>query len=128
MSGRSTACPPAVFQYHLCLGDRFGSPRMGQTLETKLQDLCRRWTRIQQKLGDSFKVLTLYFNLNNHYYYRFYYTYICIQVVQYIHISMECVISVRTCEAFGRLTCVSLVGHYFRISTISFASIAAKAL
>ena len=38
MSGRSTACPPAVFQYHLCLGDRFGSPRMGQTLETKLQD------------------------------------------------------------------------------------------
>lgn len=55
MSGRSTACPPAVFQYHLCLGDRFGSPRMGQTLETKLQDLCRRWTRIQQKLGDSFR-------------------------------------------------------------------------
>ena len=55
MSGRSTACPPAVFQYHLCLGDRFGSPRTGQTLETKLQDLCRRWTRIQQKLGDSFR-------------------------------------------------------------------------
>lgn len=93
MSGRSTACPPAVFQYHLCLGDRFGSPRMGQTLETKLQDLCRRWTRIQQKLGDSFKVLTFYFNLNNHYYYKDFitHTYVYIQEVPYIYIVFKCI-------------------------------------
>lgn len=89
MSGRSTACPPAVFQYHLCLGDRFGSPRMGQTLETKLQDLCRRWTRIQQKLGDSFRrhfililIIIIIIKILLHIY-----TYVYIQEVPYIYIS-----------------------------------------
>ena len=36
------------------------------------------------------------------------------------YISMERVICVRTCEACGRLACVSLVGHYFRILNVSF--------
>ena len=37
-----------------------------------------------------------------------------------IYISLECVICVRVREACGRLTCVNLVGHYFRILNVSF--------
>ena len=39
---------------------------------------------------------------------------------------MERVICVRRCEACGRSACVSMVGHYFRISNILFPSICCR--